>query len=449
MERDKLRDLLAWKDSGPRKPLILKGARQVGKTWLVRELGTHFESFVEINLERRPELNEVFERGLDPRRIVNELSAVVGERIVPGRTLLFLDEIQQSLPAIRSLRYFYEELPTLHLIAAGSLLNLVLDQVPTGVGRVTYQSLYPLSFGEFLDAAGESALRRLVWQQDASTPLLRIHHDKLLDLVRIYMLLGGMPAVASRYLTDGDILACRQLQGDLVQSFVDDFGKYARTSQIRYLAAVLRSVPVQLGRKFKYVSVDPGIKSRHLSLALDLLEMAGLVHKVYHSAADGVPLSARIRSNRFKVVFFDTGLAQRLLDVDLAKWMTDVDLSTVNKGAIAEQFVGQELAAHYQAGPLRPLTYWHREARGSNAEVDYLHESGGEVFPIEVKEARQGGMKSLHLFLREKRRNRGIKVSRSGFSDDGTLTSVPFYALERLFRAETPSIGERSIGAER
>jgi predicted AAA+ superfamily ATPase len=433
MKRDKLEELREWRERDDRRPLLVRGARQVGKTWLVREFAKEFEGFAEFNFERNPELSSVFERGLDPIRILQELSAVAGERIEPRRTLVFFDEVQQSPAALRSVRYFREELPELHLVAAGSLLNMVLEKVPTGVGRVAYLNLYPMTFAEFLGASGETLLREMVQDAMVSKPLLDIHHNKLLDYVRVYMLLGGMPAVLDAYLNTGDILRCQQIQSDLLQSFMDDFHKYARKSEVEHLATVFRSVSLQLGGKFKFVRADPSARSRALSRALDLLQMAGLVHKVYHSSADGVPLSARIRSNRFKVIFFDTGLAQRLLGADLKTWMTDVDISSVNRGAVAEQFVGQELAAWLEAGPLNPLTYWHREARGSTAEVDYLLQLGREILPLEVKEGKKGSMKSLHLFFKEKRRKRGIKVSRCGFSDDGSIITVPFYGVERLF----------------
>lgn len=434
MKRDALGRLEHWKDEKGRKPLLVKGARQVGKTWLVRELGRGFRSFVEFNFEKQPELDSLFVRDLDPARLISELSAVAGIRIIPGETLVFFDEVQQSLSALKSIRYFAEEMPELHLVAAGSLLNMVLDQVPTGVGRVTYITLYPMSFGEFLCAVGEELSRERLLEKGPREPLSQLLHDRLLSQVRKYMLLGGMPAVVARYADDRDILACRQIQEDLVRSFLDDFFKYGKQANPQHLAAVFRSVPAQLGRKFKYVSVDPGVKSVYLSSALTLLEMAGLVHKVYHSCADGLPLAARIRSNRFKVVFFDTGLAQRLLNVDLACWLTDTGLSLVNSGGIAEQFVGQELAWLLGAGPLHPLTYWHREAPGSSAEVDYVIERNGDVWPVEVKEGTQGGMKSMHLFLKEKKRVRGLKISKYPFSDDGTIETVPFYAVETLWR---------------
>ena len=433
MQRDALAQLLEWKARTRRKPLIIKGARQVGKTWLARALGETFEDFVEFNFERAPELSEIFTRGLDPRRIVQELSAACGRSIEPGRSLVFLDEIQQSPPAMRSLRYFYEELPELHVVVAGSLLNTVLDKVPTGVGRISYLNLYPMSFAEYLDAADDSELRAQIRHQPDNEPLLSLHHERLLDHVRVYMLIGGMPAVLEQYFEDGDILACQRLQDELLRSYQDDFHKYARQADIQHLTTVFQAIPKQLGRKFVYAHVDAGVKSTVLSRALTLLELAGLAHKVYHTTGDGLPLAAGIQSNRFKVLFFDLGLAQRMLDLDLKEWMTSVDIATVNKGAVAEQFVGQELAVYQGATHQTPLTYWHREARGSRAEVDYLIPAGRRIVPVEVKAGVKGGMKSLRLFLQERRAVEGVRVSKDPFSNDGVIRSIPLYGIEQLF----------------
>lgn len=433
MRRFKLDALQSWRSKKRRKPLVIKGARQVGKTWLVRELGKSFDNFVELNFEREPRLDQVFQASLDPKRILRDLTAVTGSRIYPGESLLFLDEVQQSPAALKSLRYFYEELPELHVVAAGSLLNTVLHKVPTGVGRISFLKLYPLCFAEYLEAIGEHELRKLFAAQEPAKPLLDLHHQSLLQHARNYMLLGGMPGVLNYFIREDDFVGSLEIQDELIQSFLDDFHKYAKQSEIEHLAAVFRSVPLQLGCKFKYVTVDPSIRSSYLSRALSLLELAGLVHKVYHSSADGVPLASRIRSNRFKVILFDTGLAQRLLNMDAREWTLDRGFSAATRGAIAEQFVGQEFASWQDTDPLNPLTYWHREARSSNAEVDYLHERHGEIWPIEVKEGVRGGLKSLRLFLEQKHQKRGIKVSRFGFSDDGTVMTIPFYAIEKIF----------------
>ncbi len=433
MNRDKLGNLRTWRGQAYRKPLIIKGARQVGKTWLVRKFGEEFEEFIEINFERYPEYDEIFNRGLDPKKIISEISAATGNVITPGKSLLFFDEVQQSPNAFKSLRYFYEELPQLHLIAAGSLLGFTIEMVSTGVGRVSYLNLYPLTFGEFLDATGNEQLRNRILTTDSNEKLLEIHHSKLLDLLREYYLIGGMPSVISAFINTSDLHLCQKIKSEIIQSFIDDFVKYAKDAEIPYLKNVFTAIPLQLGQKFVYSKIESGVRSYHFNKALDLLETAGLVYKIYHSKADGIPVQARINLSRFKVILFDIGLLQEMLKVDLQLWMTTVDIATVNQGAIAEQFVGQELAAYSSVGKFSNLTYWHREKRGSLAEVDYLLEHKGKVVPIEVKSNIQGGMKSMHSFLKERQCDLGIKISKYPFSFDGTVKTIPLYAVEKLF----------------
>jgi len=434
MTRFKIKNLQEWKSSSYRKPLIVRGARQVGKTWLVRKFGKEFKSFVEINFEREPELKEIFSRGLKPQRIIKELSAVVGTMIKPGETLLFFDEIQDALNALKSLRYFYEEMPDLHLIAAGSLLGFSLDKVPTGVGRISYLNMYPMSFGEFLIASGNELMRESIFSQEKDEPLPEVLHKKLIDLTRIYFLIGGMPAVVEAYISTGDFLLCQKIQSDIINSFVDDFVKYSKENEISHLDRVFTSIPAQLGNKYIYNKVDKNIRSVHFSKALGLLETAGLVYKIYHSKADGCPLNARINTSIFKVVLFDTGLLQSMLNVDLKLWMTDVDLSAVNKGDIAEQFVAQELAFYTEAGKFSNLYYWQREKRGSSAEIDYIIDLKGQVVPVEVKANTQGGMKSMHLFLKEKKLSHGLKISKYPFSFANNIQTIPFYGIEKIFK---------------
>lgn len=433
MKRDKSLKLREWRKKKMRKPLIVRGARQVGKTWLVRELGKEFPAFVEISFERNPEFGEIFRRGLEPKKIVAELSAATDYRIAAGRTLLFFDEVQECPEAIKSLRYFYEEMPELHLIAAGSLMGFAIENVPTGVGRVSYLNLYPLSFGEFLEAMGNGRLRHRIVSQETDEPLLEIHHRKLLDIVRQYMLVGGMPAVVSAFVEGAHIQDCQDLLGELLQSFADDFVKYSKEPAIPHLQQVFSSVPIQLGQKYVYSRVDRDIRSHHFSKALELLETAGLVYKVYHTKADGIPLTGRINPSRFKVILLDIGLLQRMINVDLHLWMTSVDIVSVNRGAIAEQFVGQELAGLTDAGRFSSLTYWHRERRGSSAEIDYVIEQRGAILPVEVKSGAQGGMKSMHAFLGRRGNGLGIKISNYPFSFDGAVRTLPFYAIEKLF----------------
>lgn len=433
MYRDKITTLENWKVAKRRKPLILKGARQVGKTWLVRELSKSFESFIEINFERNPHFSTIFEADLDPRRILNEILDATGKTYELDNTLLFLDEAQTTPAAIKSLRYFYEELPELHVICAGSLLDFTMEQISTGVGRLTYLDLYPLTFGEYLVAVGEERLRAKVREQPFHEPLLDIHHQKLLRHLHKYLLTGGMPEVVREYISTGSLRRAQEVQHDLIRTFQDDFSKYAKTHQIRHLDSVLRSIPLQLGTKFVFSQVSDNVRSREISPALDLLQKALIVHKVVHSKADGLPLQARLNPKRFKTILLDIGLTQNLLGVNLEEWITGGIKKHVRGGGIAEAFVGQELAAYTGASSVNPLVYWHRESPSSSAEIDFLVELSGKIVPLEVKEGPSGRMKSLHLFIKEKNISQGIKLSPFGFSIKGYIQTVPLYAVERLF----------------
>lgn len=436
LKRDKINKLTQWHNDDIRKPLIVRGARQVGKTSLVREFAKRFSTFVEINFEKQPQFSEIFKPDLEPKRILSELSLATGQKIRPGETLLFFDEIQQSPEAYKSLRYFYEEHPQLHLIAAGSLLGFLIENVSTGVGRVSYLDLYPLTFGEYLDAMDESLLRQKVLNLQWDEPLLEIHHDKLLRLVKSYMLIGGMPAVVAAFVKNQDYLICQRIQDELIKSFSDDFVKYAKKSETPYLNKIFSSIPRQIGNKFVYSRVDTSIRSHHFSKSINLLETAGIVFKVYQSKASGLPLQAQIKSSAFKVIFFDIGLLQRLMKIDMEKWVSSDNIDTAYKGAIAEQFVGQEFATMTEASQLNNLVYWHRERRNSTAEVDYILALKDDVIPVEVKSNIQGGMKSMALFLEDKGKSLGIKISKYPFSFSKNIRTIPFYAIEKLFHYE-------------
>ncbi len=436
IRRDKLKELQRWRNNEFRKPLIIKGARQVGKTTLVHEFANEFSTFVEINFEKQPQYSEIFKADLDPERILSELSIAKGIKIIPGNTLLFFDEIQQSSEAFKSIRYFYEDIPQLHLISAGSLLGFLTENVSSGVGRVSYLDLYPLTFGEYLDAMGETLLRQKILTMEWDSPLLEIHHNKLLRLVKSYMLIGGMPSVVSAFVKKQDYILCQEIQDELITSFSDDFVKYAKESETPYLSKVFTSIPKQIGKKFIYSRVDPSIRSYHFSKSLDLLETAGIIFKVYQSKTSGLPLQSHIKSSAFKVIFFDIGLLQRLIKVDIESWITSQNIDTAYNGAIAEQFVGQEFAAITSADKLNNLVYWHREERNSSAEVDYVLDINGKIIPVEVKSNIRGGMKSMALFLEEKKKNLGFKISKFPFSFSDKIRTIPFYAIEKIFNVK-------------
>jgi len=425
--------LVEWSKTATRKPLLLRGARQVGKSWLIRKLGASFKSFVEINFEEQPEIGKFFEGNLDPEQLVSLLSNYLGKQIIPGETLLFLDEIQACPRAITSLRYFYEKCPALHVIGAGSLIESELQKVSTPVGRVSFLYLYPLSFEEFLMAMGRHDLNDFL-DENAQAPLSSPLHELLLGFVRDYTLVGGMPAVVDEFIRTRNMDNCQRMQGDLIETYRADFAKYATRSQIKYLDKVFDAVPVQGGRKFKYSNVSREVKSRDLATALDLLVMAGVVHKVLHTNANGLPLGAEANPTRFKTLIFDLGISQRLMGLDIKPLFLDPDITTINRGALAESFVGLELIAHGNPCEKGQIHYWHREARASNAEVDYIIARNGKIIPLDVKSGSEGRMYSLQLFMNEKKVAHGYRLSKHNYSEFNNISTIPFYAIGPFLR---------------
>lgn len=433
MQRDLLKQLEDWIIDTHRKPLILRGARQVGKSWLVRELSKKFENFVEINFERDLQIKDFFESELNPSVIISNLSNYLGQKIIPGESLLFFDEIQLAPRAITALRYFYEEMPELHLISAGSLLEFQLRRMSIPVGRVSFLQVYPLSFGEYLTASGKVNIRtKLIQQGFASLP--KPLHKQLLTEVRNYTLIGGLPEVVNKYIETKSLELCMQIQDDLIQTYKTDFHKYVKAYQIKYIEQVFQSVPFQLGKKFKYSNIDKQIKTKNLSEALDMLELAGIIYKVYHSSANGIPLGAEIKTTKFKVLFFDLGLAQRMLKLDYKNMLLNLDIEQINNGEIAELFAGLELIAYQNPRLKAELYYWHREAKSSNAEVDFITTVADKIIPIEVKSGSTGQMKSLNMFLTLKQHDLGIKISSDNYSLYKQIQAIPFYGIESLLK---------------
>jgi predicted AAA+ superfamily ATPase len=430
--------LQAWADDPGRKSLLLRGARQVGKTYSCRELGKGFDEFVEINFEIEPRYIEVFERDLDPKRIVRDLGLLVGRDIVPGKTLLFLDEIQEAPNALKSLRYFYELIPKLHVVAAGSLLDFVLENIGMPVGRVSSLHLYPMSFLEFLLAKGDQGLAELLLEHDHRSPLINPVHQKLIHIFGEYLATGGMPEVVLTWVDTEDLKKCGQRQTDLIEAYRQDFAKYVKKFQIKYVELIFNEIPRLLGRKFKYSQLAGNWRKRELAPALDLLLKASIVHDVRHTSASGIPLGGGVNPNRFKTIFLDIGLAQAVLDLDPADWILKPETCLVNRGAVAEAFVGQELLAYSNPARKPSLYYWHREAHASNAEVDYLLQQHQNIVPIEVKSGSRGTLRSLHLFLKEKSSvsSRGVRFSGHPFSVQEYLHSYPLYAVANLMRDE-------------
>lgn len=422
--------LQAWKDADSRKVLLLRGARQVGKTWCVRELGKSFAHFAEINFEQDPALARMFSGKLDAALIAQRLGAYVGVPVIPGKTLLFLDEIQACPEALRGLRFFSEQLPALHVVAAGSLLEFALAELPSfGVGRIESLYLYPLSFREFVAAQGLEGLLGEIDQASMQAPLPEALHARLTELVRDFQLIGGYPEVVNHFIGTQDYLGCFKRLDDLLTSLTDDFAKYRKRISPAVLGDVLRSVAAQSGEKFKYSKVSADLSGARGKEALELLIMAGLAHKVVHADAQGLPLGAQTTQSRFKVILTDIGLLQRLSGMSAGEWLSMPPERLVHNGAVAEVFVGTELVKYAPPG-LRPqLYYWHRESRNSNAEIDYVLETVAGVVPVEVKAGRRGQMQSLRVFCENHVIPHAVRLSLENFSGYQNVRVVPLYAV--------------------
>ncbi len=422
--------LLAWKERENREVLLVRGARQVGKTYSIRELGKLFEYFIEVNFEELRDIHSFFEGNLTASPICEKLSAYFGIPIIPGQTLLFFDEVQACPNALSSLRFFHEQLPALHVAATGSLLEFALGEIPSqGVGRLCSLYMHPMAFPEFLEALGEESLLRMVETSSPDTPLDSTFHHRLVDRIRTFQLLGGMPAVVSAYVTSRELNRCMELLDSLLVTLQDDFSKYARQASVPRLVDVYNSTFYQAGGKFMYSKVDTNATTAPIRQSLEMLVKAGLVMKVYHTSAQGLPLAAQSKPSKFKVLPSDTGLMQRALGFDLAQWLVAADAEVVNKGSLAEVFVGLELVRNANPKVKPSLHYWHRESRGSSAEIDYVIESRGDVLPIEVKAGSTGKMRSLHLFLEERNCPRGIRISLENYSRYRKIETHPLYAV--------------------
>jgi predicted AAA+ superfamily ATPase len=421
--------LKQWRESVNRKPLLLRGARQTGKTHSVRQLGQTFKSYVEINFEKIA-AREVFSKDLDPQRILRELELLTGKRITPKETLLFLDEVQVVPEAITALRYFYEDMPDLHIIAAGSLVDFAIESISMPVGRISFLYMRPMSFLEFLKALKEELLLEEIINHNFTVPLAEPIHRKLLDYLGIYVGVGGMPEAVKCWIDTQTIANCSKVQQELIGAYRQDFQKYSKTAQLKYVEFLFNQVPRYLGKSIKFQRLSETYRKRELAPCLELLEKANIICKVTHTAGNGIPLGAEIVPEKFKLVFLDIALCLAILGADLKEWFLQPAQTFINKGEITESLIGQELLAYKDPRQHAELYYWHREARGSNAEVDYLVQVQENIAPIEVKSKLGGGLKSLHLFLQTHVQvSYGIRFSMHNYSTYEKIRSYPLYAV--------------------
>jgi predicted AAA+ superfamily ATPase len=438
MKRSIDKQLQAWAAQKELKPLLLRGARQVGKTYAVRELGKQFDNFIEINLELKPAASAFFKDDLQPGRIVQEISYLINQEIVPGQTLLFFDEVQVEPRVIQALRYFYEMMPNLHVIAAGSLLNFAIELVGVPVGRVEFLYMYPFSFLEFMQALGETILLKALDEHPVNQLISVVAHERLLVLLKQYLAIGGMPEVVQAWVNHQNAARCLKIQQNLIAAYRQDFNKYAKRNQMKYLDILFDNLPLQLGQKFKYSAVPGEFRKRELAPCLELLVTAGVVHKVYHTAAQGLPLGAQVDPDDFKIVFLDVALAQAMLGLDITDWLLSTEQQPwVNKGAMMEAFVGQELLVYGSSEQKQQLYYWLRDERTAQAEIDYVVAIGHQIVPIEVKGGMGSTLKSMHIFL-EKHPNSpfGIRFSVQNYSVYEKIHSYPLYAVYQAMQSK-------------
>ncbi|MBW2734506.1 MAG: ATP-binding protein [Deltaproteobacteria bacterium] len=449
MERLALAYLKHWKTRNLRKPLVIRGARQVGKSTLVQLFGSaSFENLVVLNFERDPELAQLF-ASKSPQKIVTLLELHLNVPIQPGKTLLFLDEIQSAPAVMSSLRYFHEELPELHLIAAGSLLEIALEQssTPMPVGRIEYLHLGPMQFEEFLLAAGHGRLVAFLSTFSVNDTIPRPVHNQLLALLREFMVTGGMPEAVKAFVDTGSHRECDTIKQSILSTFQDDFTKYGPRTNHPKLIKVYKALPRLSCSRFKYAHVDQHERAKDLSGALHLLCLARVAHRVVHTSCNGLPLGAEVNDRKFKVLFLDLGLMMRALGLTLLDLQQTNNPSWVNQGALCEQLVGQHLLYSQEFYQEPELHFWVREKRNAAAEVDFVIAEGATPFPVEVKAGKTGTLKSLHLFLQEKALSFGVRFNSAspsllqttsrtpqGKDHPFTLLSLPLYLVGQLRR---------------
>lgn len=409
MKRRAEKFLSEWRDRSGRKPLVLRGARQVGKTYLVENWGRqHFKSVLKVDLERERDLHSLFSQP-DPKRLLEELSLLKGQAVVPGETLLFLDEVQACPSALAMLRYFFELMPELHVVAAGSLLDFALREFTHSmpVGRIEFLHLHPMSFEEFLEAVEGSAMAEHLGKISLGQPISEAMDRKYIEALRRYFFIGGMPEAVRAYVERKDLLEVQRIQTALIQTVQDDFAKYGPRRLQELMRKTYRHVAENVGRKLKFVNVSRDERAVDVRRALELLTYSRVVHVVYHTSANGLPLGAERDERHFKPLFLDVGLVNRVCGLDL---VGTEELITVNEGALAEQFVGQQLLCAAPPFEDPQLFYWGREARNANAEVDFVISRHQDILPLEVKAGKTGTLRSLFQFLLEKKRRRAVRL---------------------------------------
>ncbi len=428
MKREAIQELIRWKSKPDRKPLLIRGARQVGKTWLMQEFGkSEYAKCAYLNFESMKPLQALFEQDFDLNRILTAIQIQTGVS-VDADTLLIFDEIQEAPAAITSLKYFYENAPHIHLIAAGSLLGVALHaHTSFPVGKVEFLELYPLSFYEFLAAVNQQPLLDLLRTHD--WVLISTFREKYIQLLREYYYIGGMPKVVMSYTDGKDFNAVRELQKEILTAYDQDFSKHAPNEIVPRIRMMWNSIPAQLAkenRKFIYGAMKPGARAREYELAMSWLVDCGLVHKLTRVAKPGMPLKAYEDTGAFKLFTVDVGLLGAMGDIDAKTIINGNAIFEEFKGALTEQYVMQQLVVQRDMA----IFYWSSE--GSQAELDFLVQLNGQVVPVEVKAEENLRAKSLRVFCQKFTPSLAVRTSMSDFRKEEWLTNIPLYAVSEI-----------------
>ncbi|NOZ03725.1 MAG: ATP-binding protein [FCB group bacterium] len=428
MKRDIYQKLLQWKSSKQRKPLILRGARQVGKTYILKQFGKHeYENIVYINFEEDPALDDFFQGRLAPEKILTNLSLYTGENIKPGTTLLIFDEIQNSSHALNSLKYFCENAPEYHLAAAGSLIGLFLSRPKSfPVGKVNFLTMYPLTILEFLEAVGKPQLRNLIVHTTEYSPYPKPFHDELKELLRLYFFIGGMPEVVKNYIDTGDYSLVRNTQRDIIESYLLDFAKHGITASIPKINLIWNSIPAQLAKenkKFVFSAVRKSARAREYESAIQWLEDAGLIYRSFQVSNPKIPLKGYANPQSFKVFMLDVGILGAMANLHSGILLKGDDLFQEFKGAWVENYVAQQLKAETGI----PLYYW--TSTGKKAELDFLCEFKTRIYPLEVKAGINPRSKSLLSYDRQFSPPVLSRTTLLNLKKDGKVVNYPLYAI--------------------
>lgn len=429
MKREAINELYAWKGRANRKPLIIRGARQVGKTWLMKKFASEaYSKSVYINFEDNEIVKQIFQKDFDIERILFALQLAT-DVVIDADTLIIFDELQEAPRGLTALKYFQEKAPQYHILAAGSLLGISMHENNSfPVGKVEFIDLYPLSFYEFLNALGQERLTELLLSKDWE--LISVMQSKLQEYLRQYYYVGGMPEVVTSFIADKDLAKVRQLQQDILDAYDRDFSKHAPAAEVPRIRMIWKSVPSQLSkenRKFIYGQIKEGARAKDFELAIEWLKDAGLIYKVNRTKKGQLPLSAYEDFSAFKLFIVDTGLMCAMSNLPAQVLLAGNDLFTDYKGALTEQYVLQQLKS------VKNLSIYYWSANNSQGEIDFLLQHEADIIPVEVKAEENLKAKSLNAFVTKNPNLHGVRLSMSSYRWQEWMTNYPLYAVQSIF----------------